>query len=537
MIHRRDSSSEPRRGVVLLAALVVIVLLSLAAYQYSDLMLSEYKASVNAHKAAQAQRFADSGIHYAMAILSDPEQIEFIANGNILDNPDAFRDVEVGGDSALRTSGRFSLMAPADPSDVSPNQVRYGMGDEAGKINVNAVMKRDPKGDLLYDMLLKLPNMQDEIAAAVADWLDGDNTPRTNGAENDYYTGEAPPYRAKNGAIESLDELLWVKGITPGILYGDDLNHNGVQDDGEGAGAEGFSRGLSAYLTIYSREQNTDKTGQALVFVNDSDVAALYERLAADITDDLAKFLVMYRQYGPSEGSSSGGGGKSKGGGKGDKGGKGKTKGKGKGKNTPDVIEGRLSDFPLDFQKEASKKIDSFFDLVSAQVSIPGEKKDDPTVIYKSPLADVGLRRELLPKLFENASIFQESEIPARINIMTAPREVIACIKDLTEAEAEAIVSLRPTSSSTDQGNPIYQTPAWLLTEANLKTDTLKKIEKSITTQSKVYRVQALGYYDDKGPTARIEAVIDATYVGRPRLVYWRDLSELGAPRALVNKQ
>jgi hypothetical protein len=42
-----------------------------------------------------------------------------------------------------------------------------------------------------------------------------------------------------------------------------------------------------------------------------------------------------------------------------------------------------------------------------------------------------------------------------------------------------------------------------------------------------VYRIQAVGYFDKAGPVARVEAVID-TNAGKPRIVYWRDLTELG---------
>ena len=51
--------------------------------------------------------------------------------------------------------------------------------------------------------------------------------------------------------------------------------------------------------------------------------------------------------------------------------------------------------------------------------------------------------------------------------------------------------------------------------------------ERYITARTQVYRVQALGYFDGGGPTARIEAVID-TNAGRPRIISWRDLTELG---------
>jgi type II secretory pathway component PulK len=554
MTKHQNVEGRERRGIVLLAVLVIVVLLSLAAYQYSDLMLAEYKASVNAHEAAQARAFADSGIHYVAALISSPESIAGI-NGNLFDNPEAFRNVSIGGDEARGTSGRFSLIAPSDPDDAASTTARAGVVDEGGKINVNAFMKRDPKGQLLYDALLKLPNMTDEIAASIVDWLDPDSEPRQGGAENDYYGGESPSYRAKNGPIDSLGELLLVKGVDRGVLYGNDLNGNGIQDPDEAAETEGFSRGLSAYLTVYSREQNSDpKTGEALTYINDSDLALFYEKLSPTLGEDLAKFVIMYRQYGPSKaddqqkskgksqdsqsgdskagdsksgdsksGDSKSGGGKSKG----------KTRGKsgkgGKSSSEPTTVQGNISSWSPDFTNpKPATKITSLFDLANTQVSIPSKDPKGPTTIYQSPLNDTGQRRDLFAKLFENTTIFEESEIPARVNVNTAAREVLAAIPDLSEADVEAIMSLRPKASASEPPSAIFETPAWLLTEAHLKAENLKKIEKNITTKSQVYYVQAVGYFDGAGPTARVEAVIDIN-AGRPRIIMWRDLSELGS--------
>jgi len=531
MMLQSQSGRPPRRGVVLLAVLVVIVLLSLAAYQYSDMMLAEYKASVNAHHAAQARAFADSGIAYAAVLLSTSDNIATV-NGNVYDNPTSFRDVVVGTDDAKNVSGRFWLIAPPDPSDTANTGTwRSGVTDEAGKININGVMRLDPTGEVLYNMLLKLPNVTDDLAAPLVDWVDADDTARQNGAESDYYSGLVPAYRAKNGPLDSIDELLLVKGINRDILYGNDLNVNGIQDANETVNTDGYSRGLAAYLTVQSREQNVDKSGLPLTYINGSDLSALFESLAASIGDDnLAKFIIMYQQYGPSNPTGQtqstanslkavakalqGGG---KGGG-----------GKGGGGSAPPTIEGNLSSWSPDFTKKASQKISSFFDLVTAQVSIAGkDPKKDPTVIYKSPLSDAAVRRELLPKLFQAATIFQESDLPARINVNTAPQAVLAALPDLTDSDVQTIMSVRPALGADQAPDPIFDTPAWLLTEAKLKTDTLKKLEKYITTKTQVYRVQSLGYFNGPGPTARVEAVID-THNGRPRIIMWRDLTELG---------
>jgi hypothetical protein len=67
---------------------------------------------------------------------------------------------------------------------------------------------------------------------------------------------------------------------------------------------------------------------------------------------------------------------------------------------------------------------------------------------------------------------------------------------------------------------PIYQTPAWLITEAGLQPQQMRTLERYITARPQVYRVQVLGYFEG-GPSVRVEAVID-TNAGRPRVSYWR---------------
>src|SRR5437016_892800 len=90
---RTPLSAEPRRGVVLPAVLVVVVLLTLAAYEFSELMLAEYRAAHSARRAAQARALADSGVHYAAALLSSPDAMSGMLNGNPFDNASAFQGV------------------------------------------------------------------------------------------------------------------------------------------------------------------------------------------------------------------------------------------------------------------------------------------------------------------------------------------------------------------------------------------------------------------------------------------------------------
>ncbi|MDP3981689.1 MAG: type II secretion system protein GspK, partial [Chlamydiota bacterium] len=58
----------------------------------------------------------------------------------------------------------------------------------------------------------------DALIDAIIDWRDKNETPEAEGAETLYYEDLEPPYKAKNGPIEKLEELLFVKGITADLL-------------------------------------------------------------------------------------------------------------------------------------------------------------------------------------------------------------------------------------------------------------------------------------------------------------------------------
>jgi type II secretory pathway component PulK len=118
-------------------------------------------------------------------------------------------------------------------------------------------------------------------------------------------------------------------------------------------------------------------------------------------------------------------------------------------------------------------------------------------------------------------------EIPARVNVNTAPREVLLALPGLSEPDVDKILEKRPKLSATEAPPDIYQTQAWLLTEGVLNLSTLQSVDQYLGGMSQVYRVQSVGYLEGKGPSVRVEAIID-TNAGRPRIVAWRDLSELG---------
>jgi hypothetical protein len=182
--------------------------------------------------------------------------------------------------------------------------------------------------------------------------------------------------------------------------------------------------------------------------------------------------------------------------------------------------------------KQKLTNISSLWSLVNSQVSVTtGSGRSAKTVAYPSPLNDPSQQTQLLPTLLDTCTTSKSSDLTARINVNTASQTVLTALQQvvpaLQTADIQNIMSTRPQPTDTTPPDPIFSTPAWLLTKANLSLGTVTKLAPYITARSGVYRFQSIGYFEKGGPVSRIEAVVD-TYENRPRIVYLRDITELG---------
>lgn len=66
-----------------------------------------------------------------------------------------------------------------------------------------------------FERLLRQLGLRPELADAIQDWLDADVDVRyPGGAEDDYYLGRSPAYRAANRPFTDVSELLLVRGVS-----------------------------------------------------------------------------------------------------------------------------------------------------------------------------------------------------------------------------------------------------------------------------------------------------------------------------------
>jgi general secretion pathway protein K len=106
--------------------------------------------------------------------------------------------------------------------DDEVGSIEISVAEENGKINLNGLVR--PSGDFepftqnALKRLGKRLQIPEDCWSSLADWLDGDDQPRTGGAETPYYKSLKTPYSARNGKLATLAELSLVKGFTPEIV-------------------------------------------------------------------------------------------------------------------------------------------------------------------------------------------------------------------------------------------------------------------------------------------------------------------------------
>ncbi|MEI7732343.1 MAG: helix-hairpin-helix domain-containing protein [Verrucomicrobiota bacterium] len=198
-----------QQGIALVIVMIVITFLSILVAGFSYSMKVETKLARNAIYDPEMEWLGRSGIELAKYVLGQQRNI---AGEN---NYDSLNQKWAGG-----PGNSNSVIA-----DVQMDNVPLGRGSFSVKItdcerkfNVNVADEM-----ILQQALLIMgadPSEFTTVVNSILDWIDPDDTPRTGGTESDYYEGLNPPYSAKNGPVDDMNELLLVRGVTPEMFWG-----------------------------------------------------------------------------------------------------------------------------------------------------------------------------------------------------------------------------------------------------------------------------------------------------------------------------
>ncbi len=542
MQSKRPLNRTSRRAIVLPMVLVVIVVVSLGAYTFNEQMLAEKEATVQYARDVQSRSFALSGIEYAASKLTirDAVGVE-----NLYHDPTQFQQILLPSELA-RGQGRFSIVAPVETQSGSTG-IRFGLQNESAKLNLNFLasiepgeasnesmasyldessdMPPDPEAEVRM-MLTGGPEeliMSATQADIILDFIDAEEPglPRIYGREDAFN---------KNAPLTALDELLSLPEVSRADLYGEDLNRNGRLDAGEDTDGDGVLRlGWDAFLTVDSRESNLRFDGSPRININQSLLTELYDEIATEFEEDVAKFIVAYRMNGPVEdvGDDLSGNGNANA----EDSGSFLTRlasGIAKSSSMGGGVEGAVTRGGMDLSKGASQKITSLYDLIGTQVDV--EIDGSPTTL-DSPWTDAAAdMQQYLPELMDVFALSDEPTIPGRLNINEARYESLIGLPGMTANLANTIVTSQPIDSTGMPSADLVArraTTGWLVMDGLVSLSEMRALDQYMTARGDVFRAQSVGHFDAGGPHVRLEAVINASTMP-PEIRRIVDLTDLG---------
>lgn len=532
-----STTGSQRRGFVLLVVTIVVILLSLAAWSYANRMMIEQEATMMYGRDIEARMAAESAIEYAAIQIG---QLQTEQTQDVFHNPAQFRAQIMTEVDNPRGQCRFSILVPNELSSAQGTSVRFGLARETARFNINRLTEFEGDDDdstTPYDAISWIPGMTEDIANAIMDWIDSDEERRVGGAESADYQGLAVPYSARNAPMESIEELLQIQGITPALYYGEDANRNGMLDPNEDDGNESLPNdnadgvldvGFREFFTVSSKERNSTSTGEKKININGTILTELFDEIEEAFDTETATFIVAYRLWGNENADPATV--------------KSLTVDQ---KELAQAISGSLTSQQgisitrngMNLNQVSAYSFRSIYDVIDAQVE--AEINNAPQTLT-SPWTSGNLL-EKMPEFEDSFTHIDDAVLDGRININIARREVLLAIPDMTESMADMIVSMRPPIEDSGVASSVMAvrgSPTWLLGESVVDLNTFRRLGPWLTTGGDVFSFQALGHFDQGGPTTRLEAMIDATQ-NPPRVIFQRDLTPLGRGfhPALLNGQ
>jgi len=213
------SAAPPGRGRQSGAALVVAMLVFAVSAALVVAMRGDFQRffqrNANLLAAEQAQAYLRGAEDLAaLALLADHDQDR--------------------SEESIRDDLNEIWAQPAQPYALDDGGwLTGGLEDLQGRFNLNALAEQAEGGDAVgeqrftvaQEQFIRLLQALEEPALAqyeaiavtrsIGDWLDRDQSALADGAEDDYYYGRTPAYRAANRPMASVSELRAIANITP----------------------------------------------------------------------------------------------------------------------------------------------------------------------------------------------------------------------------------------------------------------------------------------------------------------------------------
>lgn len=202
-----------QRGIALVIVMVAIIVLGILAAAFAYSMKVESHLAVTANDNQQLIWLGRSGVELARWVL--------VQEASIPGEPyDSLNQFWAGGSGSMGESNSVLVGIPLTDYPVGNGTVSLKIVDLERYANINTANSQE-----LNQALTIMGVDADDISVvsdSIQDWVQPGDSPRAAGAKSDYYQGLNPPYNCKEAPIDSMSELLLIRGIRdhPEIYYG-----------------------------------------------------------------------------------------------------------------------------------------------------------------------------------------------------------------------------------------------------------------------------------------------------------------------------
>jgi general secretion pathway protein K len=210
-LRREPAMRRRQRGVALIIALILVALATILATKLTFDGFLERRRAIGVLAAEQALQFGFGAEALAADVLMQDAQ-----------------------NSASQTTLAAAWAQPTQPLPITPQDDPEGepigtlqgqVEDMQGRFNLNNLGRlitdgttkqviQDPYPLAQFQRLLALVGLEPKWAAIARDWIDADGNPGSpDGAEDQVYTSQTPPYRTGNWPMMSPSELMNMPGF------------------------------------------------------------------------------------------------------------------------------------------------------------------------------------------------------------------------------------------------------------------------------------------------------------------------------------
>src|ERR1035437_8634901 len=336
----------------------------------------------------QAHYLAVAGIEKAKALLYQDIRERSRSgrhhSGQLYDAPEQFRDVALG-------RGQYRVLRRGREDEGGG--LKYGISDEESRLNVNVASEEE---------LGKLDGMTPAVVTAILNWRHADNAPASGGAEWEYSASLQPPSQPRNGPLQTVRELLMVRGVSRGLLLGSDANRNGLltaeNDDREASSLSNWDTGWADLLTVDSSVKDITASGGDRVNIQSADERSLTG--VRGITQDIARAIVAYR-------------------------------GQNQFKSLADLLDVTAA------QNQNQLGQSSGGNATGQDQSAPPPNAQSPNSSPSAPAGPKVISEELLMEIADDLTVQTEAKLAGVVSINTASLEVLACLPGVSRDLAQ----------------------------------------------------------------------------------------------------